>query len=130
MGWAGFKLPIEIPLPGWLVLGVHQQCTNPGDVRRLCSAQQRIFEQGFSQPSALVLKVHGKPDQNHYRHGVRWNAFGHTRCRVGWLNTANQQAVETKDRAAMAVHAGLRCCLSLVCLGLIRLVAKPVGQRE
>jgi hypothetical protein len=41
--WAGFKLPMEIPLPGRLVLGVNQQCTNPSNIRRLRCAQQRIF---------------------------------------------------------------------------------------
>ena len=112
--WAGFKLPIEIPLPGRLVLGVHQQCTNPGNVSRLCSAQQRIFEQCFAKPSALVLKVHCKPGQNHHRHGVLWNAFGHTGCRTGRLNATNRQAVETNDRARMAGHVGLRAVGFLV----------------
>ena len=92
IGWAGFKLPLEVPQSGRLVLGMHQQCTNPGNVCRLCSAQQRIFEQCFAKPCALVLKVHGKPGQNHHRHRVLWNAFGHTRCRIGWLHTANRQA--------------------------------------
>ena len=87
---------------------MHQQCTNSGNVRRLRSAQQRIFEQCFAKPCALVLKVHGKPGQNHHRHGVLWNAFGHTRCRIGWLDTANRQAVKTNDRARMAAHVGLR----------------------
>ena len=105
--WARFKLPMEVPLPGRLVLGMHQQCTNSGNVRRLCGAQQRIFEQCFAKPCALVLKVHGKPGQNHHRHGVLCNAFGHTRCRNGLLHTANRQAVETNDRARMAAHVGL-----------------------
>ena len=112
--WAGFKLPIEIPLPGRLVLGVNQQCTNPGNIRRLRCAQQRIFEQCFAKPCALVLKVHGKPGQNHHRHGVLWNAFGHTRCRIGWLDTAYRQAVETDDRARLAAHVGLRAVGFLV----------------
>ncbi len=43
IGWAGFKLPIEVPLPGSLVLGMYQQRTNPGNVCRLCCSQQRIF---------------------------------------------------------------------------------------
>ncbi len=43
---------------------MHQQCMNPGNVRRLYSSQQGIFEQCFAKPSALVLKVHGKPGQN------------------------------------------------------------------
>ena len=87
---------------------MHQQCTNPGNFRRLRSSQQRIFEQCFAKSCALVLKVHGKPGQNHHRHGVLWNAFGHTRCRIGWRHTANRQAVETNDRARMAAHVGLR----------------------
>jgi len=36
---------------------MHKQCTNPGNVRRLCRVQQRIFEQRFAKPCALVLKV-------------------------------------------------------------------------
>ena len=87
---------------------MHKQCTNSCNVRRLCSAQQRIFEQCFAKPCALVLKVHGKPGQNHHRYGVLWNAFGHTRCCIGWLNAANRQAIETNDRARMATHVGLR----------------------
>jgi len=55
-----------------------------------------------------VLKVHCQPGQNHHRHGVLRNAFGHARCRMGWLHTPNRQAVETKDRAGMATHVGLR----------------------
>lgn len=109
-----FKLPIEVPQPSGLILGMYQQCTNPGNIRRLCSAQQRIFEQCFAKPCALVLKVHGKPGQNHHRHGVLWNAFGHTRCRVGWLDTANRQAVETNDRAGLAADVGLRAVGFLV----------------
>ena len=81
--------------------------TNPGNIRRLCSAQQRIFEQCSAQPCALVLKVHGKSGQNHHRHGVLWNAFDHTRCRIGRLHTTNRQAVEANDRARMAAHVGL-----------------------
>ncbi len=98
---------MEVPLSGRLVLGVHQQCTNPGNVRRLCSAQQRIFKQCFAKPCALVLKVHSKSGQNHHRHGVLWNAFGYTRCRMRWLNAAHRQTVETKDRARMAAHVSL-----------------------
>jgi len=87
---------------------MHQQCTNPGNVSRLRCAQQRILEQCFAKPRALVLKVHGKPGQNHHRHGVLWNAFGHTRCRVGRLNASHGQTVETNDRAGLATHVGLR----------------------
>ena len=108
IGRAGFKLPIEIPLLGRFVLGVNQQCTNPSNIRRLRCAQQRIFEQCFAKPCALVLKVHGKPSQNHHRHGVLWNAFGHTRCRTGRLNATHGQTVETNDRTRMATHVGLR----------------------
>ena len=107
IGWAGFKLPIEVPQPSGLILGMYQQCTNPGNIRRLCSAQQRIFEQCSAQPCALVLKVHSKSGQNHHRHGVLWNAFDHTRCRIGRLHTTNRQAVEANDRARMAAHVGL-----------------------
>ena len=87
---------------------MHKQCTNYGNVRRLRSAQQRIFEKRFAKPNALVLKVHCKSGQNHYRHRVLWDAFGHTRCRIGWLNAANGQAVETNDCAVIATHVGLR----------------------
>ena len=105
---------MEIPLPGRLVVGVNQQCTNPRNIRRLRCAQQRIFEQCFAKPCALVLKVHGKPGQNHHRHGVLWNAFGHTRRRIGWRHTANHQAVETNDRGGLAAHVGLRAVGFLV----------------
>ena len=105
---------MEMPLPGKLVLGVYQQCTNPSNIRSLRCAQQRIFEQCFAKPCALVLKVHGKPGQNHHRNGVLWNTFGHTRCRMGWLDAANRQSVETKDRARMAAHVGLRAVGFLV----------------
>jgi hypothetical protein len=93
---------------------MHQQCTNSGNVCRLCSAQQRVFEQCFAKPSALVLKVHRKPGQNHHRHGVLWNTFGYTRCRTGRLNATNRQTVETNDRARMATHVGLRAIRFLV----------------
>ena len=95
-------------MPGRLVLGMHKQCTNSCNDRRLLSAQQRIFEKCFDKACALVLKVHGKPGQNHHRYGVLWNAFGHTRCCIGWTNAANRQAIETNDRARMATHVGLR----------------------
>ena len=87
---------------------MHKQCTNSCNVRRLCSAQQRIFEQCFAQSCALVLKVHGKPGQHHHRHKMLWNAFGHTRCRIGGINAANRQAVEANERARMATHIRLR----------------------
>ena len=87
---------------------MYQQGTNPGYVRRLCCTQQRIFEQCFAKPCALMLKVHGKPGQNHHRHGVLWNTFGHTRCRIEWLNATHGQTIETNDRAGMAPHVGLR----------------------
>ena len=93
---------------------MNQQCTNPGNIRRLRCPQQRIFKQRFAKPCALVLKVHGKPGQNHHGHGVLWNTFGHTRCRIGWLDTANRQAVETNDRARMVAHVGLRAVGFLV----------------
>jgi len=70
--------------------------------------QERIFEQCFAKPCALVLKVHGEPGQNHHRHGMMWNAFGHTRCRTGWLNATHGQNVETNDRVGMVTHVGLR----------------------
>ncbi len=95
-------------MPGRLVLGMHKQCTNSCNDRRLLSAQQRIFEKCFDKACALVLKVHGKPGQNHHRYGVLWNAFGHTRCCIGWTNAANREAIETYDRARMATHVGLR----------------------
>jgi hypothetical protein len=62
----------------------------------------------------LVLKVHGKPGQNHHRHGVFCNAFGHALCRMGWLNATHGQTVETNDCAAMATHVGLRAVGFLV----------------
>ena len=140
---AGFKLPIEVPQSGRLVLGMHQQCMNPGNVRRLYSSQQGIFEQCFAKPSALVLKVHGKPGQNHHRHGVLCNAFGFTRRHIEWHNTDNRQAVETDDLAQMAAHVGLRtigflvderkalqkliqCALAGVFMPMVS--ASPVGQ--
>ena len=86
---------------------MYQQCTNSGNVRRLRSTQQRIFEQCFAKPCTFVLKVHGKPGQNHHRHGVLWDAFDHTRCRMRWHHTTNRQTVETNDRARMAAHVGL-----------------------
>lgn len=76
-----------------------QKCSNPGYVRRLRCAQQRIFEQCFAKPYTLVLKVHGEPGENHHRHRVLWNAFSHAWCRIRWLHTANRQTVETNDRA-------------------------------
>ncbi len=51
---------MEVLLPGRLVLGVNQQCTNPDNVCRLRSAKQRYFEQCFTKPCALELKAHGK----------------------------------------------------------------------
>ena len=70
--------------------------------------QWRIFEQRFAKPCALVLKGHGKPGQNHHWNWVLWNAFSHTRCRIGGFNAANRQAVEANDRARMATHIRLR----------------------
>jgi hypothetical protein len=40
ISWAGFKLPMEVPLPGSRVLGMHQQRTNACNVRSLCGTQQ------------------------------------------------------------------------------------------
>ena len=59
--WAGFKLPIQVPLPGRLILGMHQQRANSGNVCSLCGAQQRVLEQRLAKPCALVLKIDGKP---------------------------------------------------------------------
>lgn len=118
IGFKGFSCDLSIgQIPGTFIsaFAYHdQQCTNPSNIRRLRYAQQRIFKQCFAKPCALVLKVHGKPGQNHHRHGVLWNAFGHTRYRIGWLDTANRQAVETNDRARLAAHVGLRAIGFLV----------------
>ena len=114
IGRARFELPVEIPLPGCFILGVDEQRADACNISRLRCAQQCILEQCFSKPCALVLKVHGKPGQNHHRYRVLWNAFGHTRCRIGWLNAANRQAVETNDRAGTTTHVGLRAVGFLV----------------
>ena len=79
IGCAGFKLPIEVPQPGRLVLRMHQQCTNSGNVRRLCSAQQRIFEQCFPQTLSLIFLIYGKSGKNHHRNWMLRNSFDHTR---------------------------------------------------
>ncbi len=103
----GFKLPIQVPLPGKLVLGVDQQRTNPGNVGSLRGSKQSVLEQRFAKPYTLMVLINSKPGQNHHGHRVLRYPFGDTGCGGCWLNAANGQAVESHDRARMAADVRL-----------------------
>ena len=51
---------------------------NAGDIGGLCSAQQRIHEQGLAQSFALMRLVHRKPGQDHDRHRMPCQPFHHS----------------------------------------------------
>lgn len=73
----GLELPVEVPLPGGIVLGVNQQGTYPSDICRLRGSLQCILEKGTAKADALVLDIHCQARQNHHRHRVLWDAFDH-----------------------------------------------------
>ena len=108
------KLPVEVPLARGIVLRVHQQSTHAGDIDRLDGAFQCVLEKSFAKPDTLVAKVYSQAGQNHHRHGVLRDAFGHAgsgRCRV---DTTDSQTVEARHNARVAAHIGLRAVRLLV----------------
>ena len=109
---------------------MHQQRADTGNVCGLYFAQQRILEQRFAKARALVLSVHGKPGQEHDRHGVLRNAFGHTRGCLGWLNAAHGQTVIASNRTSMAAHVSLRAVGFCGLLSKKCIVCKPIVYKS
>lgn len=108
IGRAGLKFPVEVPLSGGFILGVHQQRPDACTVSGLSSSQQSILEQGSAQTSPLMLNIHSQPCQNHDRHWVLGDALDHAR-RGGWrVNTANSKAVKANHHPTVATDIGLR----------------------
>ena len=54
IGWARLELPVQVPLPSGLVLGVNQQRSNSRNVCSLCRAHQRILEQSFAKTDEVI----------------------------------------------------------------------------
>ena len=78
IGRTGPEFPRLVPLPRRIVLGMHQQAANAGDVGGLSGAQQRILEQGLTQPFALMLLVHREPGQDHDRYRMTRQPLHHS----------------------------------------------------
>jgi hypothetical protein len=54
VGRAGLEFPGFVPAPRRLILGMHQQAADAGDVGGLRRAQQSVLEQRLTQPFALM----------------------------------------------------------------------------
>lgn len=103
---AGLEIPGLISLSGDIILGVYQQGTDAGDIRRLRRAQQGIPEQGLSQPPALMRLVHRQASQDHHRHRVPSEHLGHALWRRLGGDAADRQTVETGDTPAECGASG------------------------
>ncbi len=114
IGWARFELPVQVPLPSRLVLGVNQQRSNSRDVCRLCSAHQSVLEQSFAKTDSLMWQIHGKPGQDHHGDGVLRYAFDHSRGSRYGLDGAHGQAVEPDHLVTVATNVCLRAVGLLV----------------
>ena len=73
------------------------------------------MEQRLSQTLALMVLVHGKAGENHYRHGVASQPFACPRWRGLRFNTADRQTIEAGSNAvALAADVRLGAIRSLV----------------
>lgn len=104
----GLELPVEVPLPSGIVLGVNQQCTYAGDICRLRGALQCILEKGLAKSDTLVLEIHRQARQNHDRHRVLWDAFNHSGSCCCRFDTAHCQTVKADHRTRAARNICLR----------------------
>ena len=106
--WTGLELPVEVPLPRGIVLGVYQQGTYSGDICRLRCALQCILEKGFAKSDALVLGIDCQARENHHRHRVLRDAFDHSGSGCCGFYAAHCQAVKTDHHTRVASNIGLR----------------------
>jgi len=59
VGRAGLEVKLLIPPPGLLVLGVHHQSADAGDVGGLCGAPQGVLEERPAKTHTLIGAVNG-----------------------------------------------------------------------
>jgi hypothetical protein len=59
VGGTGLEVESLVPGAGLVVLGVHKQRTDAGDVRGLRRAKQSVFEERLAEPSPLLGLVDG-----------------------------------------------------------------------
>jgi hypothetical protein len=106
--FTGLELPVEIPLPSSIVLGVHQQGTYPGDICCLRRALQSILEKGLAKPDALMLEIHRRARKNHHLHRALRDAFDHSGSRRCRFDAAHCQTAKADHNTGVATNIGLR----------------------
>ena len=67
VSWARLETPVQIPVAGGIIPGMHQDSSNTSNIGSLNGSQQSVLEQGTTKSGALMFTVNCKPGQNHDR---------------------------------------------------------------
>jgi len=103
-----------IKRPRFIVLGVHRERSNAGDVRSLQRSLQRVFEQPGPETFALPGCRNGETGKEHDGNGVTGEALGQTLGSRGILDLANDQSIVADYGVTRQSAVGLRSTCLLV----------------
>ena len=107
-GWAGIELVLLIPPPGLLVLRMHHEGTDTGDLRCAGGAREGIFQERAAKARSLFGPINSEAGQDHDRYRVTGQSLAGARGCLVPGNRADRQRVVTGDSFAPANHIGLR----------------------
>jgi len=68
VGGARLETPVQIPITGGIIFGMHQDSSDTYNIGSLKGSQQGVLEQGATKTGTLIFTVNRKPGQNHYRY--------------------------------------------------------------
>jgi len=97
-----------------VVLGMHHERADAGDIRRLHCSEHGVFQQSRAKSLALPIDSDGKPRQQHDRNRMAGETFFEPIGSVVERNLPDRECVESNHLFIVERDIGSRCAGLLV----------------
>ena len=108
IGRGGDEIKFLVEAPGLLILRMHREGADAGNVGRLDGALHRVPQKRLPDALALRAPIHRKTRKQHDRHRMARQSFGETLGRFLAGNLADGEGVIANDGIPHQADIGLR----------------------